>query len=83
MHSLYNMRFFTLHVVLFSTSLLLFACVQQENDTSFLLTEDWDVGAITRLLVVSNNRLYDLHYDDFEPSLRIHDVEFDTVASGD
>jgi hypothetical protein len=44
---------------------------------SLLFTQNWDEGTHTRPLAVHNNRLYALHYDEYEPSLRIYDVLFD------
>lgn len=44
-------------------------------------TSDSDEGTSTRPLAVHNNRMYTLHYDNFEPSLRIYDVSFETLGS--
>lgn len=50
---------------------------------SFLLTWNWDEGAMTRPLLVHKNRIYALHYYDYEPSLRIYDISFDHAVSGE
>lgn len=48
---------------------------------SLLFTWNWDEGALTRPLVVHNNRMYALHYYDYEPTLRIYDVSLGSAAS--
>jgi len=50
---------------------------------SLHLTEDLDAGTLARPLLVHNNRMYALHYHDFEPSLRIYDVSFNALVSGE